>query len=293
MRRLVLPLVATLPLALLGCPPAADDDVGEGEGEGEGEEGVPVSIPFVGLVDGVPFACAGDFVLGSDAVDVTFLDARFYVQDVVLIAGADFRPVTLDENAFQRGRVALMDFENGDTDSCDTGSVDTHTTLTGRVSSLDGVTGISFLVGVPEDQNHLDVATAASPLDVQAMYWSWTGGYKFLKVDVAVDASGRTSFFHLGSSVCAGEPGLATCQNQNRVAVELDGFAVDKGVAIDFARIFDGIALDEAPVADDPVKGCMSGPTDPECTTSFSQLLGLNHGEVNAVGPQSLFTAVP
>jgi hypothetical protein len=289
MRRLAPQLFAAtaLLLALQGCPTAADG------GEGEGEEGVPVSIPFVGLVDGAPFACAGDFVLGSDDVAASFLDARFYVQDVALIAGADVRPVTLDENAFQRVAVALLDFEDGDTDSCDTGSTETHTTLTGRVSSLDGVTGISFLIGVPAAQNHLDVATAASPLDVQAMYWSWTGGYKFLKVDVVADVSGRTSFFHLGSSVCAGEPGLATCQNQNRVAVELDGFAVDKGVAIDFARIFDGIALDAAPVDDDPVKGCMSGPTDPECTWPFSQVLGLSHGEANAVGPQSLFSAVP
>lgn len=252
------------------------------------------TAPFAGLVDGAPFACTGDFVLGADDVAATFLDARFYVHDVVLLAGAERRPVTLEEGVFQRGSVALLDFEDGDTNSCDTGSPETHTALTGRVSSTDGVTGVAFVLGVPEAQNHLDVAGAATeaPLNIPSMYWNWTGGYKFLKVDVVADESGRTSFFHLGSAVCSGEPGAIACERENRVAVELTtGFDLDQGVAVDFARLFDDLTLAAAPAAGDPVKGCMSAPTDPECTTPLATVFGLAPTDGDPTGIQTLFTA--
>ena len=289
MRRFVAVIVSSvaLPMLLTACPA---DGTGEGEGEGDGE-GDAVTLPFAALINGAPFSCQGDpaFVLGSGDVATTFLDARFYVHDIELLAGSERRPVTLDDNTFQRDGVALLDFENGDSASCDTGSPETHTAVTGRVSSVAGVTGVSFVVGVPEDLNHLDVAAVEAPLNVQSMYWNWTGGYKFLKVDVQTDVGGRSSFFHVGSTACSGDPGAITCANPNRIALELD-IDLAKGVDVDLARLFDGIDLDAAPAAGDPVKGCMSGPDDPECTTPFTTVLGLAHGD-GTPGVQGLFSA--
>jgi uncharacterized repeat protein (TIGR04052 family) len=266
----------------------------EGEGEGEGEGDVAVSLPFSALVNGEAFACQGTpaFAVGSTPTAAKFLDARMYVHGLELIAGNDRRPVTLDEDAFQHDGVGLVDFENGDAASCDTGSTETHTALTGRVSSTADVTGVAFIIGVPEAQNHLDVAAVEPPLNIPGMYWNWTGGYKFLRFDVQTDDLATTSFFHLGSTACTGDPGAITCANPNRIAVELNDVDLASGVAVDLDKLFASIALDDAPADGDPVKGCMSGPADPECTTPFSTVLGLAHGAA-AAGAQTLVRAAP
>lgn len=49
-------------------------------------------------------------------------------------------------------------------------------------------TAVTFDLGVPFALNHADVASAPSPLNVKAMWWSWQGGYKFVRVDMKTDA---------------------------------------------------------------------------------------------------------
>jgi uncharacterized repeat protein (TIGR04052 family) len=271
-------------LLLAACP----GDSGGSEGSG-----VDVEIPFQALVGDQPLSCQSAFLLGADGVAASFLDARLYVADVALIAGDEVLPVALQTTDFQRGSLALLDFED-DTGNCETGSPATHTSLRGRVASTDGVTGLSFVLGVPEADNHLDVTAAQTepPLNIASMFWSWVAGYKFLKVDVATVATGRTTFFHVGSAACAGEPGSASCASPNRSRVTLEGPVLERGVVVHFGRLFADIALEQAPVEPDLVKGCMSGATDPECTGAFTTVLGLSHQGEEAT-EQALFDVAP
>ncbi|PJN92728.1 metallo-mystery pair system four-Cys motif protein, partial [Amaricoccus sp. HAR-UPW-R2A-40] len=49
--------------------------------------------------------------------------------------------------------------------------------------------GLAFEIGVPFDLNHGDPTLAPAPLDLTAMFWTWRGGYKFLKFEVAPEGA--------------------------------------------------------------------------------------------------------
>ena len=151
-------------------------------------------------------ACAdnGDKSDTADTADAISVDLRFYVHDVALTdASGASQPLTLEQDGvWQRDDVALLDFEDGSGD-CATGSPDTHTALTGTVPAGDYV-GLSFNIGVPDALNHIDAATAEAPLNDTGMWWSWTGGYKFLKIDAGTSA-GNT--FGWNVLLHPGEPG--------------------------------------------------------------------------------------
>lgn len=49
-------------------------------------------------------------------------------------------------------------------------------------------TGLAFDMGVPFALNHADVTAAPSPLNIQALWWNWQGGYKFMRVDMRTGA---------------------------------------------------------------------------------------------------------
>ena len=138
-----------------------------------------VTIAFAAEVGGTPFACGQTYAgLGTTAAAYVGTDFRFYVHDVRLMmhgdAGPVEVPVTLDANDFQADGVALLDFETGGT-GCQMGSTSTHTAITGTVPA-GAYGGIAFKVGIPFAKNHLDVATAAPPLNIPAMYWAWKLG---------------------------------------------------------------------------------------------------------------------
>jgi uncharacterized repeat protein (TIGR04052 family) len=131
--------------------------------------------------------------------------------------------------------------------------------------------GVRFKVGVPFELNHADATTAPSPLNLTALFWSWNGGYKFLRVD-SVPAGAGTSFnLHLGSTECQddGSGGVSSCGKPNRPLIELTGKdpLVTK-IVVDYAAAVQGADL----MQNTGAPGCMSGVADPECGPIFQEL---------------------
>ncbi|MCU0675899.1 MAG: metallo-mystery pair system four-Cys motif protein [Myxococcota bacterium] len=185
--------------------------------------GVALSLRFDARVGDAPFACGTTYEgLGTEGASFMPTDLRFYVHDVRLVAadGTEVPFAIEDDGRFQRDGVALLDFEDG----CgDQGNPDLHGAIEGRAPEGEYV-GVRFRVGVPETLNHANTATAPTPMNLTAMWWSWNAGYKFVRLE------GRSSAFegwrlHLGSTGCTGDMmGTASCTTANVVDVALDGF---------------------------------------------------------------------
>lgn len=245
-----------------------------------------VSLAFAAEVGGAPFVCGQTYAaIGTAASPYVGADFRFYIHDVRLVGASGDVPISLDANAYQADGLALLDFETGGT-GCQMGSTGTHTTVTGSAPA-GTYTGIKFKVGVPFAKNHLDVATSAAPLNIPAMYWAWSSGYKFLKADGAVNNAGFN--LHLGSTGCNGTgttPPTAACTNPNIMDVSLTGYSPGSSVVVaDVARALTGVDVSVNTVATAP--GCMSFPNDPECNTVLPKL-GLAYG-ANPAEAQTLF----
>jgi len=268
-------LVVALALASFGCDSSSEGDA------------TAVTIEFAAMVGDEAFVCGETYDnLGATGESLVLSDFRFYVQDVELQNGAgEWIPVQLSENKFQNSNVALLDFEDG----CgDVGNEDLNDRVVGTVPAGQ-YAGLSFKMGVPFEMNHVNSATAPSPLNISALFWNWQGGYKFLRID-----SGQFSEadwrMHLGSTGCEGDAmagGVTSCANPNRVQVALDAFEVTTDTVVaDYAALVDGADLGDDQAAD---TGCMSKPADTDCGPLF-QNLGLPFGDQPG-GTQSFFSA--
>jgi uncharacterized repeat protein (TIGR04052 family) len=249
-----------------------------------------VSIPFVAQVAGEAFRCDGSYAgVGLGSSTIRPMDLRMYVHDVRLILeGGDEVEVDLEEGPNQADGVVLLDFED-DSGACETGSGATWTTIVGTAPGASDAVGVAWRVGVPEALNHLDAATTTAPFNEPGMWWSWAGGYKYLKLDVQTDAV-PSFFFHLGATDCDGTPGSGfTCSAGHVADIEVEGWSPGSSVVIDVATLFEGVNVDGPPPEGDGLAGCMSFPDDPECAPMFAPLgIGFNGGA--APGEQTLFT---
>ncbi|WP_438032895.1 MbnP family copper-binding protein [Sorangium sp. So ce204] len=155
------------------------------------------ALSFAAKVGDRPFSCTDTFDgVGTTASSVNALDFRMYVYDVRLVRGdGSEEPLALEQDGqWQRDKIAFLDFEDG-TGSCETGSPETRTEVVGTAPAGD-YAGVRFNVGLPPEMNHLDAATAPAPLNIPGMWWSWKGGYKFVRLDL-VSTMNPTYFFHL------------------------------------------------------------------------------------------------
>jgi uncharacterized repeat protein (TIGR04052 family) len=254
---------------------------------GCGDSSQPIELSFAAVVGGEPFVCGREYDnLGENNTSLVLSDFRFYVQEVELKNAAGvWVPVQLDENKFQTGGVALLDFEDG----CGAmGNPELNEFVTGTAPAGD-YDGLSFKMGVPFAMNHVNSATARSPMNISTLFWNWQGGYKFLRID-----SGQFSEFdwrmHLGSTGCQGDPmdgGVTSCTNGNRVEVELGAFDASANIVVaDYAALVEGAVLDQDQESD---FGCMSKPADTDCGPLFENL-GLPFGDSGA-GTQQFFSA--
>ncbi|MDP1569245.1 MAG: metallo-mystery pair system four-Cys motif protein, partial [Vicinamibacterales bacterium] len=216
LRRSLASLLVSLAGVTLGC----DADGGD-----------PLDLHFRATVGETPLGCGATHALGLGATPSTLVDLRLYVHDVRLIdtAGAE-HPFTLaDDGRWQGGDVALLDFEDR-TGACGNGTAETRTFIRGAAPSGD-YRGLAFRVGVPEHRNHADAATAPSPLNLSRMFWSWTAGYKYLRLDLLADGAGWN--VHLGATACTGNPVTGiSCANPNRPEIRLDPFDLGRDVVI-------------------------------------------------------------
>jgi uncharacterized repeat protein (TIGR04052 family) len=283
-----LSLGAALGLALLsGCGSSSDSSQAPVATQRQ------VAVSFNGLVGGDPFSCTTTYAgigIHPDPAKQVFTpkDFRLYIHDVRLVTGAGAEvPVAVDEDgAWQHAGVVLLDFEDG-TGTCVNGNAPTNSRVVGTVPAGSYV-GLKFRVGVPFERNHLAVAEQQSPLNVTAMYWSWTSGYRFMRVEGTTPGA----VLHLGSAGCtlvdASDPRKGSnCTHPNRFEVSFPAFDVDRNkVVLDLADLWS--ATDITTNVPGTAGGCMSAPTDPDCAPIF-QKLGLPFG-ADAGGAQTLFT---
>ena len=232
-----------------------------------------VEVPFRASVGDKPVSCDETYAgVGTSAATISILDLRFFLHDLALIdAEGAAVPIMLDEDAFQRDGTALVDLED-DAGSCATGSPEVHATVTGAVPVGDYV-GLSFVVGVPEERNHLDAATAPAPFDEPGMWWSWAGGYKYVRLDVATETN-PSFYLHLGATGCEGSvlDGF-DCLADNRPSISLPEFVPGThAVDLDLADLYADSDLDAMPdFVTDFVSGCMAFGGDGECAPIFDR----------------------
>jgi len=261
----------TLSALALGC----------GDGSSSSQQ---VELAFAAMVGAEPFVCGQEYSdLGADGASLVLSDFRFYVQEVELKNSAGtWVPLVLDENKFQSGNVALLDFCG------DIGTEEMNERAVGTVPAGQ-YDGLRFKMGVPFEINHANHSTAPSPLNLTSLFWNWQGGYKFLRIDSG-QFSANDWRMHLGSTGCEGDAqagGVTSCANSNRVEVEWDTFDADANTVVaDYAALVDGATLGDDQAAD---VGCMAKPTDTDCGPLF-QNLGLPFGGQPG-GTQSFFSA--
>ncbi|MFC4158569.1 MbnP family copper-binding protein [Chitinimonas lacunae] len=261
------PYSLLLGLALAGVPAQAD------------MADRAVTLRFAASLQGRPFVCGQRYEqLGRTGAALTATDLRFYVSSVALLK-TDGRsvPLTLEQDGvWQHEDVALLDFEHGE-GACRNGTPGRHEAISGRVPAGD-YRGLRFTLGLSPARNHADVTLAPSPLNLTAMFWSWQGGYRFLKLELV--GQGRVGFpVHLGSTGCqsgsATEP-ASRCSQPNRVEVELPQFDPESDVVgVDLSALLAQTRLDRNWPGSPP--GCMSGSDDPDCHGILAAL-GLKGG---------------
>ena len=258
----------TLPLA----DAAVDDLAASGDT-------VEAALTFRAVVGDRPFACGTVYDrVGKGSTTAELLDWRMYVHDIRLLrqgaGGMVEVPVELvQDGVWQYRNLVLLDFEDR-VGECTNGTAPTNAEARFRAPAAT-YRGVRFRIGVPEELNHVDVATAPSPLNLSGLYWNWTGGYKFIRADAKTP--GLPSYnLHVGATGCnAPDPqSPVTCTRKNVAEIELTNFdPLSAPVVLDYAALMQDTDLDSN-TADTPM-GCMSAPDDPDCQAIFANL-GVN-----------------
>jgi uncharacterized repeat protein (TIGR04052 family) len=255
----------------------------------------PLAIRFAATAGGTPVACGQPIQnVGLTKSTINFVDFRFYVSRLRLVkADGSEVPVTLTQDGlWQLDDVALLDFENA-TGACANGTEETRHVVEGTVPTGD-YAGLRFDIGLPFEKNHREATLQPSPLNLSRMFWSWNGGYKFMRLDLRSTGQPRGWLVHLGSTACTptGSPSTVpvSCANRNVVTVDLPGFSPARDIVdLDVLALF--AASDVDTNTEKTALGCMSGATDPECAGLFGQL-GLAIG-ARPAGPQQVFRVKP
>jgi uncharacterized repeat protein (TIGR04052 family) len=252
-----------------------------------------VTLRFAPRFGDVPFACGQEFSgVGTGAATVAPLDFRMYVHDVALVRASGERvPVVVEDDAtWQHDGLVLLDFEDG-SGTCMTGSPGTNLEVRGSVPAHDDYTGVEFTVGVPDAMNHLDGATAPAPLNAQGLWWSWAGGYKYVRLDMRPRTQPEF-YYHLGATACDGTvtDGFA-CAFANLAPIRLDGFDPETDeITVDAAKILADVDVEKVPDGEtDSLPGCMAFPGDPECPAMMAPL-GLRFESDAPAGAQTVFS---
>jgi uncharacterized repeat protein (TIGR04052 family) len=236
------------------------------------------SIVFKPMVGSRDFACGQTYTgLGTTATTYEPKDFRLYVHNVRLVSHGTEVPLTItNDGMWQRDGVALLDFENK-TGLCSNGTTATRDRVVGTAPE-NHYNGLRFTVGVPHEQNHLDVSTAQPPLNISTLFWSWEEGYKFLRMDGRTRGLPNGHALHLGSTGCqtSGPNQVTFCQNPNRIEVEIADFDFTSSrVVLDLEALLATSNLDvnQAQTA----AGCQSDTIDGDCASVFHRM-GLAFG---------------
>ncbi len=257
---------------LLACTGPGKES-GDVSGDSNSESSVPISITFDARFGDTSFTCDSTVEgLGTGNSSFTPTDLRLYVSAfTVHNAAGEQAPVSLNQDGlWQLQDLALLDFEDK-TGNCSNGTSATNHVVQGTVPAGDW-SSLSFEVGVPFALNHQDVATASSPLNLSTLFWSWQGGYKFIRLEGKSTGLPTGWLFHLGSTGCETDgEGKVTeaCSSPNRAHVEIADWSPEKTIALRLDSLLSGADLD---LDGGGAPGCMSAPEDPECAALFGKL---------------------
>ncbi len=312
----ILPVMTSISLAMLlaACGSSSDSDSSLPVVKSTQD----VAIQFAAQANGADVKCgAVNEVanLGTTNKTAQIQDLRFYIFNLKLInSKGEAVAVSLTLNDYQDFGVALLDFEDA-TGVC-VGDAKLNTSIVGKVKA-DTYTGIQFTVGVPDTGidstgktvilNHSNTTAITAPLDVAAMAWSWQGGRKFAKIEVAPnggvinqkgtpettdDATVTSWVVHLGSTGCTGTDATGySCTNSNLVNIKFNSFDASKQkVVLDLAAL---LANSDISINQNGALGCMSGTTDKECAAIFEAFgLDLATGNASTTKTQTVFKVV-
>lgn len=221
-----------------------------------------------------PFGCGKPATLGTASTVAEPTDARLYVHDVALVrANGERVPLDLHQDGrWQLDNVALIDFAD-DTGKCATNNPATRTAVYGYAPAQADYTGVAFKLGVPESKNHVNGAELPAPYNASGMWWSWSGGFKYVRMDLT-SAAQPVWYFHLGATNCKGMTTTGfTCASNHVADIQLQGWDANSSVVVFDAKTFYGASdLSKAPVAPDGTPGCMAFNGDPECQPLFSTI---------------------
>ena len=267
-------------LLLAACSSSSDSN-SSSSNDSDSRIEIPITIPFSAQASGLSVDCAATFTgLGVANASGSILDFRFYVHNVTLISDSGGRyEVTLDDNNYQGGGVGLVDFQDMD-DTCSGAVASTNKQITGSVTADEDVVfnDLEFTIGVPANLNHEDPSAATGHLNILGMHWNWQGGYKHIRMDVAVVGGAVPSWnFHLGSTGCTPDPtdplntgAAVSCDRTNLPIVSLANFdPASDTVLVDYGEL---VSTSDVSANAGGAPGCMSGQTDPECAAIFSKL---------------------
>jgi uncharacterized repeat protein (TIGR04052 family) len=235
-----------------------------------------VVIAFEATVGGVPFRCGQSFDgVGTTKSSITATDFRLFISNVRLVTRAGQAvPLALTQDGkWQSGSVALLDFEDG-SGGCANGTPDLRSTVEGTAPDGEYV-GLTFDVGLPFEVNHRDPTLAPSPLNLTRLFWNWTAGYKFTRIDLRTTGQPRGWMLHLGSTDCSPRQGPTSvpveCEHPNRPTIAFASFAASRQVVrFDLADMLAEANLDEN--QPETASGCMSAATDRDCHPIFKAL---------------------
>lgn len=230
-------------------------------------------------VGDVSAACGERFAVGVSDTEVELADARFFLSRLqARSAAGDWVDLSLTESDWQHDGIVLIDVEDGTGACADSGTSQTNDTIQATLPD-DTYEALRFDVGIPFESNHLDSATAPSPLNAVGMFWAWQGGYKFVRTDIVVpgDTPSRWNV-HIGSTQCeSAAPTVAPvepCGRPNRATVTLEGTdptAEGATLSVDLGALF---ASSEVTVnTEDTPPGCMSSPAEgADCDPVYAAL---------------------
>ncbi len=262
-----------------------------------------VSINFAAQISGADFVCGQTYTgVGTLGSDFKVNDFRMYVHDVHIhdaLTDEEYEIELTQDGIWQLDDVAMLDFEDA-SGGC-TGTAEMNTVLNGKVTvpaTIDlSAAEVCFEVGVPEDKNHINEATAASPLNASGMLWAWKVGRKYIRIDGVSDPLTANEKFnlHLGAQGCPGSVGSAppdsACTVPNTFEVCIANFdVVNSVIAVDPAQVLEGnnitVNLDGGATAK---PGCQSFIDDNDCEEILPRL-GLDYAYGRVSGTASTYT---
>lgn len=256
------------------------------DGGGHVDDHVHVNLKFAAKVADLEARCGELYHgLGLSGASARIADLRLYVSNVRLLTADGLEvPLELEQDGrWQYQDCALLDFE----ESCgDTGTRSVNTKVVGTASNEHTYVGVSFDVGVPFGLNHGDLSANPPPLNVSAMYWAWSIGHKFVRVDLQLE-SGEVWAVHVGSTQCStsgpASPPAAECAKPNRATIAFRSMDLEHDtIVLDVAELVRDVDITmDTP---DSSAGCQSFADDAaECPEVFRKL-GLDFSTGRCLG---------